>query len=57
MFGWGKDTTAVLAWQDMSASLGGKETGGVRHPGCFVQRVRKDMKRLEIVVLAVQKSA
>jgi|HubBroStandDraft_6_1064221.scaffolds.fasta_scaffold61764_5 hypothetical protein len=32
-------------------------TGECTHPGCFVQRVRKSMKRNELGFCAVQKSA
>jgi hypothetical protein len=33
------------------------EKMGVPHPGCFAQRVRKNMKRKELWFCAVQKSA
>jgi hypothetical protein len=53
------------AWVDFNAPIGPgqapwtevAEKQGMPHPGCFVLRVRKNMKRKELVFFAVQKNA
>lgn len=47
----------VGARSERRIGSGEQKRRGVPHPQCFLERVRKNMKRLEIAICAEQKSA